>query len=294
MEKSSLSRRSFVKLGIVAAASGAGLALAGCSSGQASNEEAAGVTASGNYPSGAPVEPGDTVLYNATQNDYPPFTFLDTDGTLNGLDAEFVRELDARLAGYTIEHVMSSDSGLVGVAAGRFDMMIDQMAVTAEREESYYFSEPYFTAQSVIVVKKGNQEVQSLDDLAGKRVAGQPGSSYSQILENYNSEHPDNPIEIVYADYDTVQEFEQIVNEQVVAVVEDPVMTRAYIKELNLEVEIVGEPVATEPIAVVLPKNDHGLELKALLDPIIIELIEDGTITRLSEQWLEQDFTPRR
>ncbi|MDR1422041.1 MAG: transporter substrate-binding domain-containing protein [Coriobacteriales bacterium] len=298
--QNALSRRDFLRftssVGASTLAVGSLTSLFGCSKGETTGGEAAAATASGgNYPSGAAVEAGDVVLYNATQNDYPPFTFLDTDGSLAGLDADFVRELDTRLVGYTIEHVMASDNGLLGVDSGRFDLMIDQMAITPEREQTYLFSEPYFTAQTVIVVQKGNPlGIQSLDDLAGHKAAGQPGSSYTTILERYNTEHPDSPIEILYGDYDTGQEFEQIEKGIVDAVVEDPVMTRAYISDLGSQVEIVGEPVATEPIAIVLAKNDHGAELKALLDPIIIELIADGTISQLSEQWLEQDFTPRR
>jgi L-cystine transport system substrate-binding protein len=281
-----LSRRNFLKISAAALATGAASAsLVGCSgSGGGSGEAAAGAE--------------DAIIYVGTQNDYPPFTFYELDGTLTGLDIEFIRALDERLEGYTIEiNDAGWDSAFIGLDAGRIDAIIDQVAVNAEREEIYLFTIPYFTALSVIIVKGGNPlGIQTLDDLQGLTVGTNEGDSYSMLLNAYNAAHgPDEQIKLIYWNaISTPESLQELDKGAADAFVNDPVMANAIIKELNLDLEIVGEPLLTDPIAVLLPKNEHGEELKALLDPIIEELIADGTLAQLSQEFTEADYVPRR
>lgn len=297
MSEQALSRRTFIRFGAIAALSVSGIAVsgvAGCTQGGSvapGSSDPSGTSAAGT------AEADDKVLYVGTQNDYPPFTFVDSDNELNGFDIEFVRILDERLDGHRIEiQPLGWDSSFLAIDSGRIDMIVDQVAINAEREESYLFSEPYFTAQSVIIVKTGTKGISSLDDLVGKTVGTTAGDSYSMLLEAFNAAHgPDNQIKLVYWNTATTAESLQNLEKGAVdAFVNDPVMARAVIKELGLGLEIVGKPLLTDPIGVLFPKNERGQKLKELLDPIIIALIEDGTLKELSVRWTEDDYIPRR
>ena len=245
----------------------------------------------------ATAAPEDKILYLGTQNDYPPFAFLDENNALTGFDIEFVKALDERLDGYTIEiQPLGWDSSFVAVDAGRIQMIVDQVAVNAEREEKYLFSAPYFTAQSVIFVKKGRTDIQSLDDLRGKKVRATTGDSYTMLLEAYNAKQAaDQQIELVYGQIsNSAEPFLDVANGRVDAYVNDPIMGAATIKELRLDIQITGQSLLTDPIAILLPKNDTGEALKKLFDPIIQGMIDDGTLAKLSEKWTQGDYIPQK
>jgi L-cystine transport system substrate-binding protein len=243
---------------------------------------------------GSSSQNADILIYMGTQNDYPPFTFLDDDGNLTGLDNEFARELVSRLDGYSLDiQQLGWDGSFIALESGRIQFIVDQVAITPERQETYLFTIPYFTAGSAIVVKKGRTDIQTMDDLQGKRAGAHPGDSYAQILENYNASHgPDEQIEIVYTAGTTLDRLQDVAMGRVDAVLDDPIMTGVAINEVGLDIEVIGELVQTEPMGVLFANNEEGQALKALFDPIIQEMIDDGTIRALSLKWLNEDFTP--
>jgi len=236
----------------------------------------------------------DKVLYMGTQNDYPPFTYIDEDGELTGLDIEFVKELDKRLDGYTIEILqLGWDSSFIALEAGRIQFIVDQVAITPERLENYTFSIPYFIAGSAIIVQKGRTDIRNLDDLQGKRVSASAGNSYAQILENYNAAHGEGEqIILVYTSGTTLDRLQDVAIGRVDANVDDPVMTNVSIKELGLNIDVVGDLIQSEPMGVLFAKNDEGRQLKEKFDPIIRQMLEDGAIKSLSLKWTNEDFTP--
>ncbi|MGZ0038862.1 transporter substrate-binding domain-containing protein [Paenibacillus ottowii] len=238
---------------------------------------------------------GDKVLYVGTQNDYPPFAFTNDKNELTGYDVEVIKEIDKKLDGYKIEFVPSGwDAIFLALDANKVQIIADEVAKNPEREKKYLFSdESYFSAQSVIIVKKGRTDIHSLKDLEGKKVAASVGDSYTQLLEQYNAKHG-NKIILKYNDTGTSSDnLQDVQNGRVDAYVNDPVMTAATIKKEGLQVEAVGEPVQSDSINLVFKKDKQGEELKAKIDPIIKELKADGTLKKLSEQWTGGEFIPQ-
>ena len=81
----------------------------------------------------------------AHTNDYRPFSYLLPDGTPTGIDADvaqrFAAALDVRLQWVdTTWATLASD-----LAAGRFDVAMSGVSITAERARAGCFSAPYFT-----------------------------------------------------------------------------------------------------------------------------------------------------
>lgn len=233
----------------------------------------------------------DQVLIGLTQSAYPPFAYLDDKNEFQGFDVEVMKEIDKRLDGYTIDiQTMPWDSQFVAIESGKAQLICNQVAKTEEREEKYAMSDAYFSAEPSIIVKKGTTGINSLADLEGKTVWAQVGDSYTVLLENYNKEHND-AINLHYVEnqmladamYDLqVGKFDAIIN--------DPVMATTVIKEKNLDVEIVGEPVDSEAIGIVFNKNDT--ELRDQVNKIIKDMKDDGTLKKLSEEITGGDYIP--
>ena len=136
----------------------------------------------------------DIILKGATQIGYPPFAYIDENGNHTGFDYELMKLIGERLDGYDVEVAAKEwENMFLSIDSGSLDMMAEEAAITPDREENYTFSEPYLEIQSVIVVKEGRKDIQTLDDLVGKHV-GTFVDSYAEILEGYNDSHDEKII----------------------------------------------------------------------------------------------------
>lgn len=230
-----------------------------------------------------------------TQNDYPPFAFADKNEKLTGYDVEVIKAIDEKLPQYKFTFsALPWESIFLSLESNKVQVIADEIARTAEREQKYLFTdENYFSAQTVIVVKKGTTGITSLKDLEGKKVAAVAGDSYTAILEEYNKNNG-NKIILKYSENsspDTI--LQDVQNGRVDAYVNDPIMIQATIKKNNLDLEVVGQPVTIDNIALVFNKDATGEELKAAIDPVIKALKQDGTLAKLSNKWTGGEYIPQ-
>ncbi len=150
------------------------LAACGCNS----NEEATDATDATEEQSSETVEiePGvNGVLKMGTNAAFPPYEYKEGEEIV-GIDAEIAAAIAAKL-GKTLEIVdMEFDSIITSVQTGGIDVGIAGMTVTDERLESVNFTYSYATGVQVVIVKDGGN-VASLDDLAGKKIGTQQGTT---------------------------------------------------------------------------------------------------------------------
>ena len=108
--------------------------------------------------------------------EYPPFEYV-ADGKLIGYDIEMADEIARRMGGVKVEWEKIDFKGIVAaLTAKRVDVLITALTYTPERAARIAFSEPYFDAGIGALVPK-DSAVQKADDLAGKKVGVQLGSS---------------------------------------------------------------------------------------------------------------------
>jgi L-cystine transport system substrate-binding protein len=118
-----------------------------------------------------------------TEGTYAPFTFHDASGQLVGFDVEIGREVAKRL-GVGATFVEGKWDGLIaGLAADRYDAVINQVGITEERKARFDFSDPYIVSKAVLIVKQGNEAIKGFGDLKGKRAAQSLTSNYGRLAE---------------------------------------------------------------------------------------------------------------
>ena len=82
---------------------------------------------------------------------YPPIMFKDKNGEAQGFEVDMARDMGQAL-GVKVTFVDSAWEGLLpGIQAGKFDVIIAQMAITAERAKVIHFAKP-FEATGLVVV----------------------------------------------------------------------------------------------------------------------------------------------
>lgn len=227
-----------------------------------------------------------------TGNDFEQVAFLDKDGKLTGYDVEVIREIDKRLKEYEFEfQTMDFSNILLSLETNKIDLAAHLFEKNPEREQKFYFNqEPYaYWRNKIIIASDNNESIKSLDDLKGKKVLIGPTSAQAQILENYNKEHND-AIKIVYQQDDANDDVIQITSGRVDATIGADFLLP--IKDPQGKLKTVGDALNEGHIQYVFRKDDaESKKLADAVDKTVKELKADGTLAKLSTEWLGQDFS---
>ena len=219
----------------------------------------------------------------AMEGVWQPWTYHDETGALTGFDVE-VGALVAEGLGVTPEYVETDWSAiLAGVDAGRFDIACNGVGFTEERAKSYTFSDIYVYTQMVLVVRDDNEDIQSLDDLKGKKTANSPSSTYAMRAETAGAD-------VVYVD--TLGEtMEMLQQGRVEATLNAKDSVDAYLAE-HPEAQIkVVLSVAGEPVAIPMQKGERTETLVEEINRILEEARQNGKLAELSNKYFGRDLT---
>uniref|UniRef100_UPI0006CFA4A7 transporter substrate-binding domain-containing protein n=1 Tax=Clostridium sp. NkU-1 TaxID=1095009 RepID=UPI0006CFA4A7 len=184
-----------------------------------------------------------------TGNAYAPYCYLDEKGELAGYEYEVLKAVDELLPQYEFEYQTSDFANvLISLDAGKIDLAAHQYEYNKERDEKYLFGkEPYTTYVTYLAVAGDRTDIQSLNDLNGRKVKSSTGSNSVYILENYNKDHPDNPIKIDYVNNSTDEE---TVTGLVNGVWDATILTKRDAEKLNKNygdgrevIKVTGEPI---------------------------------------------------
>jgi len=256
--------------------------LAGCGGNGEANTEAAG----GKAPAAAPIK---IVVGTGTQ--FPNVCFIAENGKLTGYDVELVREIDNRLEDYEFEfQTLEFTNLLLSLETNKIDMVAHEMEKNPEREAKYLFNkEPYSHWKNKVAVAKSNESVQSIDDLKGKKVLTTATSAQAIILEKYNKEN-DNAIDIVYQNGGANDTVQQVVSGRVEAFLSADFTLP--LVDPSGDLKLVGPPLSQSNTLFMFRKDDpEQQKLADRVDEALKEIKADGTLKKLSEQWLGGDYT---
>ncbi|CAH0990295.1 putative amino-acid-binding protein YxeM [Sinobacterium norvegicum] len=215
---------------------------------------------------------------------YFPFTFSKND-ELQGFEVDLWRALASEM-GKTVEFKQTNFSGLFGMLqAGKIDTISNQITVTDERTEQYYFATPYVYTGAQLVVHKDNNDIHSVDDLCGKKVAVNAGSNFAQLLMALDTEKCINVVT-----YDIGIEQDVILGRSD-AFVMDRTSAVALIEESGHPLKVTGSPFEVIANAFPFAKTEQGAETRDEVNKALAVLRQNGTLTALSMKWFHTDIT---
>ncbi len=239
------------------------------------------IVACGNQPSSN----NERVLKVGLEGTYPPFNYETEEGELIGYDVEVAKEIAQRI-GYEIEFVPTKWSGIFGALESRkFDMIVNQVAITKARKKKYAFTEPYVYSGAQLIVREETDNISTLEDLKGKKVGVGLGSNYEQIVKEYDQS---NQIEVK-----TYEVLLDILHDldigRIDAALNDKLVAGINIKKTGLELKISGDPVKKVVNGIALRKGNE--ELLTKVNQALTEMKEDGTLRKISEKWFGIDVS---
>lgn len=231
-----------------------------------------------------------------------PYVTTDESGKLDGYDIAVITEIFSRLPQYELTfEVTSFDSLMTSISTGKINVGANNLSHNEEREEQYYFTFPY-NADNYIFASHKDNPVISLENAAnqGLSYAGVPGTHDTNLIEQYNEDNSNNPINIQYSDAELPVILQQIEGGQDLFKVLGYPVYHANNENYNYH-NIVTNPTQeedseyflTENYAYfLLTKDSNSKQIRDDINVILKEMAEDGTIQEISQKYFGQDQTP--
>ena len=223
------------------------------------------------------------VMHVGIRFDNPPLSYIDSSGNWIGFDVDLADELAKRL-GAQIEKVKVDETTRISfLQEGKIDMAVASMNHTRKREAAVDFSLTYFWDNQTFLVRKG--EFEALDDLFGKKVALNAGSSAIEAWKKYAAERGGPEPEIVEFT-DKVAAVQALRDGAVDGYAEDGITLLALAAG---DQSLVLLPGGINPVqfGIGLPLNDSAW--RDAVNLALQDIWKDGTYRVIYDKWLGPD-----
>lgn len=236
--------------------------------------------------------PGKKEIVVATNASPKPFNY-EENGELTGYEIEVVRAIFKDSDKYDVKFEKTEWSGVfAGLDADRYQMAVNNISYTKERAEKYLYAAPTAKNPNVLVVKKDDNSIKSLDDIGGKSTEVVQGTTTAKQLEDYNKQHADNPTVLNYTKADFQQIMVRLSDGQFDYKIFDKIGVETVIKNQGLDnLKVIELPSDQQPYVYPLLAKGQD-ELKSFVDKRIQELYKDGTLEKLSKQFFGDTYLP--
>ncbi len=219
-----------------------------------------------------------TIVF-ATNAEFPPFEEVVADGVLgeyDGIDMAIAKEIGEKTGNKIEMQSMEFDSLLVALQNGQIDATISGMTITEERAKSVDFSEPYYTATQVMIVKE-DSDITCAADMEGKGIA---------VVQGYTGETCVKDLGYEYTAFKKGTEcVMELVNGKCDVVVIDSATAESYIADQEgLKIVTDSEQFAEEEYGIAVQKGNT--ELLDTINSAIEEMKADGTIDEIIKEYI--------
>ncbi|EDT03952.1 transporter substrate-binding domain-containing protein [Burkholderia ambifaria] len=224
------------------------------------------------------------VLKIALEGTYPPFDYRNAEGQLEGFDVDVAKAVAARL-GVKPQFVTTEWSGiLAGLQAGKFDVIVNQVAITPSRQQALDFSMPYVYSSAQLLQRQNDTRAfKSLDELKGKKVGVTMGSNYVDLVKTV----PAIDLQVYPG---TPENLRDLAAGRIDAAVNDRLMLSYLIKNSHLPLR-PGSVLAGGEDRMGIPFRKGNPKFAKAIDDAVASLQQDGTLKKISMQWFGTDTT---
>jgi len=164
------------------------------------------------------------------------------------------------------------------VKMGRVDITVANLAYTLGRAEQIQFSDPYYLAKEMLAVKASDPAT-SKADFKGKRLASTKGST-SELSIKMNGSEP-----VTFQD--TGSAYMAVQQNKALGMVANTMTITKLVNQSKtggVELKMIAEPMAFQPIGVGMKKDEPALLAK--INATLLEMDKAGEINQLWDKWL--------
>jgi arginine/lysine/histidine transporter system substrate-binding protein len=211
---------------------------------------------------------------------YPPFATLDRE-TVAGIDPDLGRALAADLGLEASFAYIGYDGLYDALATEQVDLLISALVVRPELTRDFAYSEPYFNAGQVLVVRGASSGIDGYEDLSGRRVAVELGAEGHVVATQWQRRVPDLTVQPFETAGDAL---EAVRGAAADAAVVDAISARLAAGS-GSGLVLSGQPVTEEPFAIVFRIEDELL--REAIEESLRRLHSRGELDAILSRWLD-------
>ena len=220
-------------------------------------------------------------LVVASDPTFPPNEMLNKDKEIVGFSIDYIKAV-GKEAGFDVQvKNIAWDGIFAALASNQVDVIAASVSITDKRKKAMLFTDPYYELHQAVVLPLG-KEIKDLEELAGKRVGGQIGTT--AMVQTI----PASKIKMIVKTYDEVGlAFEDLAKGNIDAVICDDPVAKFYANKKQeyagkLKVAFITDDVEFYGFAV--RKSDTDLVKK--LNEGIKAVKEKGIDKQVVEKWI--------
>ena len=214
-----------------------------------------------------------------------PMGFRDDNGEIVGFDIDLAREVANRLGVELEAKPIDWSSAILSLKKVDVDVIWNGFAVNESRKQQVNFTKPYLYNRLMIAKYSDRDDINSKEDLKGKIVGVQSGSSNYETLVN----------DPVSKEIKEIRQYDSYVNafldleaKRIDAVIVDEIVARYYISKENADFTLLEDkPITSQYLSVGLRKTDT--ELLNAIDKALDDMRADGKAAEISTKWFGKD-----
>lgn len=215
--------------------------------------------------------------------EFPPMGFVGDDGEFTGFDLDLAKEVASRLGLEFVPQPINWDAKDMELDSGNIDCIWNGFTMQG-REDAYTWVGPYMANNQVFVVN-ADSDIASKADLAGKAVEVQKDSSGLAALQDDAELSASFGSMTEVADYNTA--LMDLESGACDAVCMDSIVAGYQIKSSGKDMKILDDTLSAEEYGIGFKKGEDELA-KAVYD-ILMEMKDDGTVAKISNDWFGSD-----
>lgn len=225
-------------------------------------------------------------LVVATSGTLYPSSYYNDENELVGYDVDVAKEVAKRLGVEITFKEYNVDGQVSSLIRGEADFAANDFGLTDERAEKFSLSTPIkYSFDSMIVRKSDDSGIASLEDLDGKKAAGEPNTSYMRLAESYGAEL------VTYDNATNDQYLTDVANGRTDVILNDYYLQKMAVAALpDIPVKILEDVYFNPNETGFLFVKDHKA-LQEKVDAVLAEMKEDGRLKELAETYFQTDIS---
>lgn len=224
----------------------------------------------------------------ATSGTLYPSSFYNDDNELVGYDVDVAKEVADRLDVDIEFEEYNIDGQISSLQNENTDFAANDFSLNSDREENFLLSSPIkYSFASLIVREEDDSGIASLEDLEGKKAAGEPNTSYMRAAEQYGAEL------VTYDNATNEQYLTDVANGRTDTVVNDYYLQKMTTEALpDVPVKILDDVYFNLDHNGFLFEKEHET-LHEKVNEVLAEMKDDGTLKEISEEYFDADVSEK-
>ena len=223
--------------------------------------------------------PDDTFIIGFNSQ-FPPFGYVDDNGSYTGFDLELAQEV-AKRNNWTFkaQQIIDWNTKKFELDSKEIDCIWSEFTINW-RENDYSWTKPYFNNTKLVVVR-GDSNITTLDDLNGTVLEVQQGSSILNTIAKNETLNKTFKIINQVDGYNTA--FLDLESGVCDVIIIDSCLGKYMVKEIFQDARILNETLSNEQYGVAFSKEDQGLKYQ--VQETLDEMYKDGTVDKIAQKY---------